>query len=189
MCFSVVGNAGTAFPDDGRSGILVRMPLTFVLATQADAGALAALHNAVAEHHTRLHGRGHWSMAATERGALNSLRHAQVLLVRDGNTIVGTLRLAAKKPWAIDADYFSTVNMPLYLTSMAVTPALQRQGIGRLLLEEARAMARAWPADALRLDAYAGNAGAGAFYARCGFREVGRVVYKMTPLVYFEQIL
>jgi GNAT superfamily N-acetyltransferase len=165
------------------------MPLTFALATLADAGALAALHNAVAEHLTRLHGRGHWSMAATERGALNSLRHAQVLLARDGTEIVGTLRLATKKPWSIDATCFSSVNRPLYLTSMAVAPALQRQGIGRLLLEQARAMARAWSADALRLDAYDGDAGAGAFYAKCGFRQVGRVVYRMTPLVYFEQIL
>lgn len=168
------------------------MPLSFTLATVADAAELAALHNAVAEHLTRLHGRGHWSMAATERGALNSLRHAQVLLARDqndANGIIGTLRLATKKPWAIDVAYFSDVRRPLYLTSMAVSPPMQRQGIGRLLLEQARMMARAWPADALRLDAYSGDAGAGAFYGKCGFREVGRVVYKMTPLVYFEQIL
>ena len=33
------------------------------------------------------------------------------------------------------------------------------------------------------------EAGAGAFYARCGFRERARVVYKGDPLVYYELLL
>jgi GNAT superfamily N-acetyltransferase len=41
-----------------------------------------------------------------------------------------------------------------YLLAMAVTPAKQRQGIGRRCMEEAKRIARAWPADAIRLDAY-----------------------------------
>jgi hypothetical protein len=57
------------------------------------------------------------------------------------------------------------------------------------LLKEAEATARAWPADALRLDAYDAEAGAGPFYEKCGFREVGRVSYKRNPLVYFELML
>jgi GNAT superfamily N-acetyltransferase len=72
---------------------------------------------------------------------------------------------------------------------MAVHPELQNQGIGGLLLKEAEAAARAWPADAIRLDAFDAAAGAGAFYAKCGFREVARVTYKKDPLVYFELIL
>jgi hypothetical protein len=50
-------------------------------------------------------------------------------------------------------------------------------------------IAEEWPADAVRLDAYDANAGAGRFYARCGFTERGRVVYKGDPLVYFERLL
>jgi GNAT superfamily N-acetyltransferase len=165
------------------------MPLSLALATVADAEELAGLHTAVAEQLTRLYGPGHWSMAASKRGALNSLRNAHVVLAREGSALVGTFRLATKKPWAIDVAFFAQVRTPLYLTSMAVAPERQRQGIGRILLEEARTMARAWPADALRLDAYQGRAGAGDFYARCGFREVGRVVYRGTPLIYFEQLL
>jgi GNAT superfamily N-acetyltransferase len=72
---------------------------------------------------------------------------------------------------------------------MAVHPEFQRQGLGRLLLKEAEAVARAWPADAIRLDAFDADAGAGAFYAKCGFREVARVAYKQDPLIYFEMIL
>jgi hypothetical protein len=44
-------------------------------------------------------------------------------------------------------------------------------------------------ADAIRLDAYDGTVGAGAFYAKYGFKEVGRVVYRGTPLIYFELLL
>jgi GNAT superfamily N-acetyltransferase len=56
-------------------------------------------------------------------------------------------------------------------------------------MEEAKAVARAWPADAIRLDAYDHEAGAGEFYRKCGFKEVGRVTYRGVPLVYFELLL
>lgn len=72
---------------------------------------------------------------------------------------------------------------------MALDPSMQRRGIGRRCMAQARKIARAWPADAIRLDAYEGDAGAGEFYLKCGFREVGRVTYRRTPLVYFEMVL
>ena len=72
---------------------------------------------------------------------------------------------------------------------MAVAPVLQRQGTGRRILEQAKAVAAAWPAEAIRLDAYDAAAGAAPFYSKCGFREVGRVTYRGVPLVYFELLL
>jgi len=72
---------------------------------------------------------------------------------------------------------------------MAVDPSMQGKGIGRLCIKEAKAIARDWPSDAIRLDAYDAEAGAGDFYRKCGFREVGRVSHKNTPLVYFEMML
>lgn len=42
---------------------------------------------------------------------------------------------------------------------------------------------------AIRLDAYDATAGAGGFYARCGFAERGWVVHRGVPLVYFELVL
>ncbi len=48
---------------------------------------------------------------------------------------------------------------------------------------------RAWPADAIRLDAFDSPAGAGAFYAKCGFREVVHVAYRKDPLIYFEMLV
>lgn len=120
---------------------------------------------------------------------LRKPRFSRILIARRGTRIVGTLHLATKKPWAIHTAYFTPAKCPLYLTGMAVHPDLQRQGIGRLLLDQAGAMARDWPADAIRLDAFDAQAGAGGFYLKCGFREVARVTYKQNPLIYFELLL
>jgi GNAT superfamily N-acetyltransferase len=165
------------------------MKLTISFATPSNAPALAALHCAVAKDLTLRFGRGFWSMKTTEKGVLSGMRHSRVLVAREGKRIVGTLNLHTKKPWAIDVSYFTTVEKALYLTGMAVVPAMQRQGIGRRLIKEAVKHARAWPAGAIRLDAFDAEAGAGAFYAKSGFREVGRVVYRKDPLIYFELIL
>lgn len=165
------------------------MNLIFTLATPNDVPELAALHTATADNLTRRYGQGFWSHQTTERGALNSLRYARVVIARRGKSIVGTLRLANKKPWAIDVNYFTPVKKAIYLTGMAVLPKLQGQGIGRRLLEQAVAEAHAWPAEAIRLDAFDAEVGAGGFYAKCGFRETARVVYRKNPLIYFELLL
>ncbi len=165
------------------------MTLSFTTATIADASTVASLRAAVAADLTRRYGHGHWSLVGTAAGVLRDIRTAHVMLARDGDRVVGTVRLATKRPWAIDPAYFTAVPKALYLTDMAVVPDLQRRGIGRRCLEHTRAAAKAWPADVIRLDAYDGPAGAGEFYARCGFREVGRVTYRKTPLVYYELVL
>lgn len=120
---------------------------------------------------------------------LYAMRTSQVFVARLGTEIVGTLRLATKKPWAIDASYFSPARKSLYLLAMAITPARQHHGLGRKCLREAERIAKAWPADALRLDAYDAKAGAGGFYARCGWTERGGTTYRGAPLIYFERLL
>lgn len=165
------------------------MKLTFTLSGPRDAVALAALRSAAARELTRQYGKGHWSTETSERGAVSDLRHAEVWVARHGKSIVGTYRLATKKPWAIDRSYFTDCKRPIYLTNMAVHPDLQRQGVGRRCLEHAVDRVRRWPGDAIRLDAYDADAGAGPFYSKCGFREVGRVVYRSSPLVYYELLL
>jgi GNAT superfamily N-acetyltransferase len=159
------------------------------VATPDDAPTIASMRVAVADDLTERYGRGHWSLIGTERGVVRDIQTSCVLVGCDGATIVGTLRLATKKPWAIDPKYFTNASRPLYLLDMAVDPVRQRQGIGRHLVEQAKAVAAAWPSDAIRLDAYEAAAGAGGFYAKCGFREVGRVTYRGVPLIYFEHVL
>jgi GNAT superfamily N-acetyltransferase len=158
-------------------------------AVARDAPKLAALQTAVAEHLTSEHGRGPWSSKTTELGVLRALRTKRVFVAREGAEIIGTLGLTTKKPWAIDTSYFSECHRPLYLLAMAIHPAKQRQGIGRRCLELAQEIATAWPADAIRLDAFDAKAGAGAFYTTCGWTEVGRVLYRRVPLIYYELLL
>ena len=166
-----------------------KMRFSFQQAVVADATELAALHTAVADHLTEVFGRGPWSSRSSEKGVLYAMRISRVFVAREGTEIVGTLRLATKKPWAIDTSYFAPCRKPLYLLAMAVKPAHPRRGIGRRCLAEAAKVARAWPADAMRLDAFDAKAGAGGFYARCGYTEVGRTSYKNAPLIYYELLL
>lgn len=166
-----------------------RMSFSFDPAVPTDAPILAALHTAAAEDLTRRYGQGPWSMKTSEKGVLQAMRTSQVFVARQGRELAGTLRLTTTKPWAIDINYFSPCRRPLYLLSMAIVPQWQRAGLGRRCLEEAKRVARNWLADALRLDAYDADAGAGPFYSRCGFREVGRNTYRGVPLIYFESLL
>lgn len=166
---------------------LEEMKISVKSAGQADAAEIAALRNAAGEHLSHLHGVR--ASCVTEKSVLRGIMTDRVLLARARGQAVATLRLATKKPWAIDLSYFTAVHRALYLHDMAVEPSRQGEGVGRLLVEEAKAQARAWPSQAIRLDAYDAAHGAGAFYAKCGFIEVGKATYRKTPLVYFELLL
>jgi GNAT superfamily N-acetyltransferase len=165
------------------------MDLVFETATDEDATELAEIRNNAANRLTEKFGKGPWSGGCTEKGILFGMRTSRMLVARENGKIAGTLSLHTKKPWAIDQAYFTAVRKPLYLTSMFVAVECQGTGVGRRLLKEAVKIAREWPADAIRLDAYDATAGAGDFYAKCGFREVGRAKYKGVGLRYFEQIV
>ena len=149
----------------------------------------AALRVATALDLTRRFGRGHWSGEASARGVLAGLPDSTIWIARRGSSIVATFRLSTIKPWAIDGSCFRQSARPLYLTDMAVRPDLQGKGIGRRCLAAAVACAVAWPSDAIRLDAYDDEAGAGAFYEKCGFRDVAHVAYRGVPLVYYEMLI
>ena len=57
------------------------------------------------------------------------------------------------------------------------------------MLEEVKTIVRAWPGEAIRLDSYERPGCAGEFYAKCGYREMGRVTYRNTPLIYYELLV
>jgi GNAT superfamily N-acetyltransferase len=143
----------------------------------------------VADQLTADFGPGHWSTSASEAAVARAMDQARYVVGRIDGRIVASLRLATKKPWAIDVRRFTPVDCPLYLVDMAVTPERQRMGVGRRLLAEAREVGRRWPANAIRLDAYDAPAGAAPFYLKCGWRPRGGVVYRGTSLLYFEVLL
>ena len=165
------------------------MTLKFRDAGPDDVPAIAGLQNAVAGGLTAKYGEGPWSTLVSERATAVSMRHARLRVGRLDKRVVTVLRLAQKKSWAIDASYFTPVKRALYLTGMAVSVAHQGKNFGRLALEDAATISARWPADAIRLDAFDAVAGAGGFYLRCGYRERGHVVYRGTPLAYFELLI
>ena len=160
--------------------------IVFREATLEDANRIVSLRNEVSDRLTSVYGKGHWTSTVSEAGLLNTMRTATVYVAMNGESLVATLALSTRKPWAIDTAYFTKCKKPIYLTAMAVAPDEQRKGIGRLCAERAIVAARDWPSDAIRLDAYDAPAGAGEFYAKCGFSETGLVVYRGVPLTYFE---
>jgi GNAT superfamily N-acetyltransferase len=184
------GEAGLFAVMAGSAPSLVSpMPVKLQRAVDPDVEAIFALKEAVADDLTRKFGKGHWSSFGTEAGVARGVKSSMLWVARGRAGVIAVLSLSTKKPWAIDPAYFTACKAPLYLTDMAVAPAFQGQGIGRECLVEARRIAVEHPAGAIRLDAYDAPAGAGAFYAKCGYREVGRAVYKKNPLVYFETLI
>jgi len=165
------------------------MRVRLQIAAAEDVSDLVSLRLAVNEHLTLQYGKGYWSGGVTDKGVLFAMRTSSVYVARYRGRLIATLTLGAKKPWAIDKKYFSASKRPLYLTTMAVSPDEQRKGIGRLCIDEARRIATQWPSDAIRLDAWDAEAGAGEFYRKCGFQEVGRATYRSAPLIYFEMVL
>jgi GNAT superfamily N-acetyltransferase len=166
--------------------------MTFRLeeARDADAAAIAALRMAVSRELTARFGRGTWSFTLESEASVRAdILTSRVLLVREHGTVIATLRLSSRPPWLGSIDYFTPCNRPLFLTSMAVAPKRQHTGVGRACLEEVKKMARRWPADAICLDAYDAEAGAGDFYRKCGFSEVRRAPYNGTPLIFFEYLV
>jgi GNAT superfamily N-acetyltransferase len=165
------------------------MALRFDQASDDDAEGVAAVLAAAARHLTSRHGRGRWSWTVGARSVLAGIRSSRVLVARERGRIVASLRLTTRRPGAIRPEPFTPVKRPLYLVDMAVLPGRQGRSLGRLLLEHAEAVARTWPAEAIRLNAFAGPAGAGPFYARCGYREVARASHRGVPLIYYEHLL
>jgi GNAT superfamily N-acetyltransferase len=156
------------------------------VALARDAPAVSALHDAAAAALTAAHGDGPWTRGTSVKWLRFAMTRAVVYVRREGGRIVATLSLSRRKPWSIDAAYFSRSAAPLYLSGMAVAPGHQGRGLGRRLLAELPRLARDWGADAVRLAAWDATAGAGAFYEACDFIEVGRATYRRAPLVYLE---
>ncbi|WP_438483120.1 GNAT family N-acetyltransferase [Oleiharenicola lentus] len=159
------------------------------LATAEDAEAIAALRNAISDHLTFNHGRGPWTVHHTTAGVLSDLRNAKLYAALRRDEVIASLKLATKKPWALDLKFFTPVEKPLYLTALCVAPEFQRRGYGRACLDEALKLARRAEAGAIFSNAFDHpTAGAGEFYANCGFKEVGRVTDRSTALRYYEMV-
>lgn len=101
--------------------------------------------------------------------------HAGIVLVAEEASVVGFVavltRYCSDEP-EDDPTAFA------YVTDLVVREAHRRLGIGRRLLDAAESRARAAGVDCVRLSVKAGNAGALALYAECGFEDYELVLEK-----------
>jgi GNAT superfamily N-acetyltransferase len=151
-----------------------------------EARALAALRTDVAHDMTERFGVGPWSALPSRLIVLRQMRASHVLVARRGRDIVGTVRLALANTALFDARAFTPVDTALYVLGLAVSPSARGTSVGRQIMDAAKDVARSWPAQALWLDTYDNAAGAGEFYRKCGFREVGAGTSDDMPLMYYE---
>ena len=160
--------------------------LSFRLATEADSQALLKLRLAIDTDQAEHFGDDRYATTISEKSVARSLKSSRILVATRRGRIVGLVSMGTKKPWAVDLKYFTAACKAVYLYNVDVDPELQRSGIGRQLVDRVKAMAKEWPVDAIRLDAYDGAAGAGPFYEKCGFKKLGHRLYRGVPLVYYE---
>lgn len=88
---------------------------------------------------------------------------AVVLVARIGERVVGLVGVEAREHWTGERD--------AYVGELVVHPDVGRRGVGRALVDAARAWAGQAGLRHLTLDTGADNTGARAFYAALGFRE------------------
>src|SRR3954469_11466149 len=95
---------GRTFCRIGRSfpSLVCRMVLELVAATEGDVAGVFALKRAVAEHLTERYGKGPWSPFGTIKGTASAVRSPTLWLLKEGEAVIAMLRLASRKPWAID---------------------------------------------------------------------------------------
>ena len=142
-----------------------------------------------ADELTRLHGRGHWSSVSTVPTLRKHAGARTLFAVERDGALVGTFTLSEKKIGFYHNAWFQEPHAPaLYLTNMAIDPAMQRKRIGRWTMKQIDRAVRDRSLRALRFDAYDSPAGAGAFYQKCGYTLVHRGAINAVALEYYEKV-
>lgn len=165
------------------------MKVKLQLASANDIAELVAMRARVSQDMAKKFGEGFWAGKPSEGGERFLMRIGKVYFARYRGRMIATLMLTTRKPWSIDVKNFRANAKPLYLRAMSVDPALQRKGVGRMCIAEARRIAAEMGREVIRLDAFDCAAGAGEFYRKCGLVEVARVVYKGIPHIDFELVV
>jgi len=169
-------------------------------ATVNDVAEILVLRLAVSADMEKSFGDDRWAPPVNEASVLRLFKSprtrksdgallVRILVGKSRGKIIALTRMQTAKPWAFDLKYFTPGCNAVYLGDVEVSPTHHGKGLGTQLMNAAIAAARAWPATAVRVSAYDGAAGAGPFYEKCGFREVGRVTYRKTPIIFFEMLL
>ncbi len=164
--------------------------VTLRQAGRGDVALVRGILDAAASDLTTRFGQGHWSTVRTTETLQKYAGDGVLHIVEADGVPIGTLRLTDRKIGFYKKEWFARPQDPAaYLMDMAVHPNHQRTGMGRRSMALAEGVARRAGLRAIRLDAYAGAAGAGGFYKKCGYALVHVGEMRGVALEYFEKLL
>ena len=148
-----------------------RVPVHLRTATPDEAPAILALRTA-AERWLADRGIEQWHPGEiTLAGATSQARDGEWHLASDNGVACATLRLLWSDPlWT----GIGTQRPAVYVHGLVIDRAYAGQGLGARLLDWATEQGRQAGAEVLRLDCVEINPALRSYYARIGFREVGR---------------
>ncbi len=141
-------------------------------------------------------GPGPWNSSSRlqgikERIALGdpeTLRHSTLFVACLGNEAVGSVVVSTFPPGFWKRQYWQDPSAKgLGVFNLVVQPELQRQGIGRLLMQGVEQLARTCQIPYVRLDAFAENPISTTFYRRIGYDERAEISLRGTRLILFER--
>lgn len=146
------------------------MSLTIRRATVAD---ISAIHELLVECGSEMARAGfhNWNPPATPQRLQHDIAEREVYVALDGEKVVATVTASTEPTVAYDssAQWHDRHARALYVNRLAVKPALQGNGLGRLLSDLMEQRARESGCAAVRLDALAANKRLLEFYARSDY--------------------
>jgi ribosomal protein S18 acetylase RimI-like enzyme len=149
-------------------------------ATPDDAAAIAALNAHVQGWHARTYPQAFHARPDPEALAAHfaeRLADPEVVAFLAGDPAVG---YALCQVQSLPASVFSPAVRRLLVDHIAVAPAARRSGIGRALLQAARALARDEGCDEILLDTWEANTEAHDFFRAQGFA-IRRMLFRAEP--------
>jgi GNAT superfamily N-acetyltransferase len=162
----VAVNGGQGLP----SGSFAVMRVVVMRAVQPDAPAILGLRTAA---ELWLHERGieQWDVGEVSLAEVQKqVSQGEWHVARAGDTVCGALRLLWSDPVVWQADD----GFAVYVHGLVIDRGHAGTGLGAGLLGWAAEQGRRAGAAAVRLDCVEGNSGLRRYYARLGFRAVGR---------------
>ncbi len=150
------------------------MPYTASKRGPDDIEDLYALIVACGEDMWQRLGLDHWKPATPKDVFREYARAKEVFAVHDGDELVGTFTIGfeAPEPYAPES-WADAAHRAIYLNKLAVSPGLQRRGLGRWCMVEIERLARERGRQALRFDALTRNGPLLGFYDHLGYRRCG----------------
>jgi GNAT superfamily N-acetyltransferase len=164
--------------------------VTLRSAQPGDIGRVRAIMAGAARELSAQFGEGHWSRVRTPETLRTYVAQGTLYLVEMAGAVIGTLRLTDRKIPFYRTEWFADPKASAgYLLDTAIDPPHQQRGHGRCAMRMVEDIARSYRMKAVRLDAYGGPAGAGAFYEKCGYSLTHRGTFNGVALEYFEKLL